>query len=398
VLGKTNVSQALLYVESDNPLYGRTNNPWNLERSAGGSSGGEAAIVAAGGAALGLGTDIGGSVRVPAHFCGLCSFKPTPGRLTVAGTADELLFAGNEAIPDTAGPLARSVADLTLALRVLSEPVLPLPDPGRVDLRQLRVGVYEDDGFYPASAAVRRAVRHAADALRDAGATVEEFQPPDVPSAISLGWGLLAPDSFDRIRRLLGADPRDARLADILLLTGMPNPLRPIMAALLRAKGQRGLAALLPTAGRRSSAQFLVLSHERQRYAARFTAVLDERGIDVLLCPPCSVPAVTHGATRELAVASVNYTFLFNLLRYPAGVVSVTRVRPDEETGRPASKDPMEETARLVDLGSAGLPIGVQVAARPWRDDVVLATMAALEAHFRTQPDYPVTPVLLPSG
>src|SRR5216683_5227311 len=157
IVGKTNVSQLLMYVESDNPVYGRTNNPWDMERSPGGSSGGEGAIVAAHGSALGLGTDIGGSVRVPAHCCGIHSLKPTPGRLTVSGTVDIVGPAARAAIPDSGGLLARSVADLGLALGVLSPPA-----DGACSLGDIRVGFYDDDGYFPASPAIRRAVREAA--------------------------------------------------------------------------------------------------------------------------------------------------------------------------------------------------------------------------------------------
>ena len=164
ILGKTNVSQLLMFVEADNPVYGRTNNPWNADRSAGGSSGGEGAIVAARGSALGLGTDIGGSVRVPAHCCGIHSIKPTPGRLSVEGTVDIIGAAARAAIPDSGGLLARHVDDLRLALNVLSRARDPRTGPG-----ELRIGVYEDDGFFPASATIRRAVNEAAAALTDRG-------------------------------------------------------------------------------------------------------------------------------------------------------------------------------------------------------------------------------------
>src|SRR3981081_3736856 len=104
VTAKSNLAQLELYVECDNPLYGRTNNPWDIERTPGGSSGGEAALVAAGGSALGLGPAIGGSVRVPAHYCGLCGLRATPGALSLAGTADETLFGHlSSGIPDSAG-------------------------------------------------------------------------------------------------------------------------------------------------------------------------------------------------------------------------------------------------------------------------------------------------------
>src|SRR4030095_158525 len=118
VLGKTNVSQLLLHDSCRNPLYGRTNNPWQLERSPGASSGGEAATLALGGSALGIGSDIGGSVRLPAHACGVNSLKPTSGRLPLEGHIS--LFPTQESLLCQPGPLARSVTDLMLAMHVLS--------------------------------------------------------------------------------------------------------------------------------------------------------------------------------------------------------------------------------------------------------------------------------------
>jgi fatty acid amide hydrolase len=141
VVGKTNVSQLLLYVEADNPVYGRTNNPWNLDRTPGGSSGGEGAALAAGYSALGLGTDIGGSVRVPAHFCGICSLKPTPDRLNLRGMVADPLFR-DSGIRDAAGPLARRVGDLHLAMTALGSPV------SEASAKGLRIGVYDDDGYF----------------------------------------------------------------------------------------------------------------------------------------------------------------------------------------------------------------------------------------------------------
>lgn len=118
---------------------------------------------------------------------------------------------------------------------------------------------------------------------------------------------------------------------------------------------------------------------QRDRYRERFAAAMASAGVDVLVCPPCSVPAFRHGTTRELGPASVSYTCLYNLLVYPAGVVSVTQVREDETSSRSRGRDKIFDTARTVDAGSAGLPVGVQVVASPNREDRVLAVMAALE-------------------
>jgi fatty acid amide hydrolase len=114
VLGKTNVAQCLIYTEADNPVYGRTSNPWNSERTCGGSSGGEGAIIAAGGSPLGVGTDIGGSVRLPAHFCGLVGLKPTSGRMDDMGRYSVRVGLG--VIPSLVGLVARIVAVFALAI------------------------------------------------------------------------------------------------------------------------------------------------------------------------------------------------------------------------------------------------------------------------------------------
>ncbi len=401
ILGKTNVPEVLLYIETDNPVYGRTNNPWRLDRAPGGSSGGEGALLAAGGSALGLGTDIGGSIRLPAHSCGVCGIKPTSGRLTTLGTFDEYLCPGQEAILDQPGPLARRVEDLGLALRVLAAPgqpkidpavpPVPLGDPASVDVAGLRVGYYTDDGFFRPAPALRRAVEEAAAALRARGAHVEAFAPPDVRRAMQLYLGLLAADGGACLKALLGKGRHDRRIRDVVRLSALPGSLHPPLAVLLQGVGQGYLAAYLRWMRRRSTGGFWKLVAARTQYRARFLAALDAGGFDAVLCPPSAHPALTHGSSYFLSgVAS--YTMLYNLLGMPAGVVPATRVRQGEESDRPPSRDVVERAARKVEQGSAGLPVGVEVAARHWREDVVLAVMAALEEHFRAGPEYPVQP------
>ena len=388
VVAKTNVPQLLIYVEADNPLYGRTNNPWNLSRSPGGSSGGEGAAVALGYGALGLGTDIGGSVRIPAHVCGLQSLKPTPGKLSLRGTEDETLLS-HVAIPDAAGPLARSVVDLRLSMAAMGAPVT------ETGVKGLRIGFYTDDGYFPASAAIKRAVKEAALGLEAAGCSIKEFKPPDILEALQLFYGLFTADGGAKFKALLKGSTRDDRIKDLMMLASLPNPLRPAISALYGVRGQRRVAQLVGWAGKRSAAGTQALVARRDAYRQLFLSAMGD--IDVLISPPCSVPAVTHGATRQMGTASVCYTLLYNLLGWPAGVVAATRVNVGEEKGRPASRDLVEETARKVDEGSAGLPVGVQVASKPGREDLVLAAMQALESHFRGSGDYPVTPVV-PAG
>lgn len=409
VLGKTNLPELLLYLESDNPVYGRTQNPWDPERSPGGSSGGEGAIVGAGGSPLGLGTDIGGSIRVPAHVCGVHGFKPTTGRLTMIGTYDAELFPGQRAVIGMPGPLARRVEDLVLAMRTLLDggpemalpmfPRVPLADPERVPIEGLRVAWYDDDGFLRPAPAIRRAVREAAEALAARGAVVEEWRPPEVPEAMELYLALLTADGAAWAREALASPgPHDRRIRDMGRLAALPRALRPVVVAALRLTGQKRLARQAQGLRRRSASGFWKLVKRREEYMARFLGGLDGREPasdraaarwDVLLCPPSAHPALTHGASYYLSGAA-SYTMLFNLLGLPAGVVAATRVRDDEESDRRRSLDRVDATARKVEKGSAGLPVGVQVAARHWQDETALAVMAALEEHSRGNGDYPI--------
>ncbi|MBO0777934.1 MAG: amidase [Ktedonobacteraceae bacterium] len=392
-LGKTNVSQLLMYHESDNPVYGRTNNPWDLARTPGGSSGGEAAIIAAGGSPFGLGGDFGGSIRVPAHFCGLYSLLPTARRLTHLDTAPHAYIIGQEAIIAQASPIARSVEDLRLAMSILAAPGLnavdplvppvPWPDPTAVSLSGLRIGMYTDNGIFSVAPAVRRAVEEAAQALRARGAIVEPWNPPDVAEAVRLYVGLVGADGFATYKRNLGKDPRDRRISFNMRVSSLPEVVRAPLVGLLRRSGQAHMASSLQSIrGALSVDQYWHLVEERNRYRQRFLATLDADHFDALICPPHALPALTHGSSGTLNPTNAgSYAILYNLLGLPAGVAPVTRVRPGEESERSIGKDSVERAARTVEMGSAGLPVGVQVVARPWREDIVLALMTVLEEH-----------------
>ncbi len=396
VLGKTNVPQLLIYNETDNPLYGRTNNPWDPARSCGGSSGGEAAVIAAYGSPLGLGSDIGGSLRCPAHACGIAALKPTSGRLTNEDARPAGFAGGQTAVLSQPGPLAREVADLSLAMRVLAAPgqeahdpqLAPVPwrEPEAVDVRDLRVAVYEDDGCFPAGPALRRAVREAAAALSARGVRVERFAPPDVAGALATFLGLLSADGARSAKRRLGRAERDVRIAGLLQIAGIPNSWRPLLGGLARGLGQGRLAAQIGAIRERTVDEYWALIEWQDAYRRRFAAELDRGGFDAILCPPHALPALTHGAAYYLTSAA-SYAMLFNLLGMPAGVVPVTRVRADEAHPRGGGLDVVLKTARAVERGSAGLPVGVQVVARHWREDVVLALMATLETELRERSD-----------
>jgi fatty acid amide hydrolase len=399
ILGKTNVSQLMFWHESDNPVYGRSNNPWDLERSAGGSTGGEAAIIAAGGSPLGLGSDLGGSIRVPAHFCGIHGIKPTSCRLPRTGSATNL--HGMEAFTFQPGPMARSVDDLVLALNVLAGSAehstdydvtpAPLRQPRDVELSQLRIAVWLGSDDLPPSPAIRRVVAQAGQVLRQRGATIVDYRFPDFEDAIQLYYALASADGGADARRLLRGSRVDWRLHRLVRLAGMPYFCRCLVAAGLRIAGQPTFAKLVSAARSRSADQYWRLTHHLTQYIRRVAEQWTAQRIDAVLLPPHALPAMQHGKAIDL-IPAASYAFITNLLGLPGGVVSLSRVRDGEESDRQPCRDIVIRRAIEVETGSTGLPVGVQVAARHWREDVVLAIMAALEHDLKDDPSFPSIP------
>ena len=196
---RTNVPQLLLLPESVNRIYGATRNPWHRDRSCGGSSGGEAALLAARGSAIGVGTDIGGSVRIPAHFCGISALKVSSGRVSKNGLQDPL---PHELCPSPTvemaapGPMGHCVADLALILRAWCQPKmwhsdpaippLPFDETSFTSTSPLTVGVWRSDAYFPAAPSCVRAVDEAVEVLRKAGHRIIRFDPPRVADALPM--------------------------------------------------------------------------------------------------------------------------------------------------------------------------------------------------------------------
>jgi Asp-tRNA(Asn)/Glu-tRNA(Gln) amidotransferase A subunit family amidase len=341
VLGTTNTPELLMAWETDNLLYGRTNNPWDPTRTPGGSSGGEAAAIASGMSAGGVGSDGGGSIRVPAHFTGICGLKPTPGRIPAAGHFPNSL--GPFALTGVVGPMARTVQDLKVLFGVMQGPdvgdpsaaPVPLRWPSRDELKRIPIGYFEDDGRTPVTAETRAAVRTAAEALRRAGFKVEPFRPDGLESARQLWWKFFGVAGG----MLLGPMTR-----------GHEAQLSPILKQF-----SSWVQAQPPHTGES------LLDAWIQRDVIRMQIFTQMRDYPVLVCPVAAIPAFKHGErswqidgkTVEYLDAW-SYTEWFNLL------------------GTPAVAIPISQSAE-------GLPIGVQISARPWEEELVLSVAAELE-------------------
>ncbi len=353
VLGVTNTPELLMAWETDNLLYGRTNNPWDLERTPGGSSGGEAAAIAAGMSAGGVGSDGGGSVRVPAHFSGICGLKPTPGRIPATGHFPT--SGGPFALIGVVGPMARTVADVRALFEIMQGPdegdtcaaPVPVRWPEEEDIRKLRIGYFEDDGRTPVTSETRAAVRSAAEALQRAGFQVEAFRPDGLEEAREL-WTKF----FVKVGGMLIGPMFQGREGDI----------SPILKQFL----EWSVAEPEFTGESLLTAWF-----RRDELRAKFLAQMKK--YPILLCPAAAIPAFRHGERAwqiegqsewkiERKTVSYldawSYTEWFNLLGNPAVVVPVGR-------------------------SAEGLPIGVQIVGRPWEEEQVLAVAAGLEKECR---------------
>ena len=389
LLGKTNVPQAMLLHCCDNPVFGRTLHPTDPGRGPGGSSGGEAAIVAAGGSCMGLASDLGGSIRQPAHACGLVGFKPTSRRLTSLGS--HRCLQGMNAIAIDPGPIANTVSDADLMMRALvgdrdgaqpDELYQPWRDYRKVDVAKLTVVACPSDGWFAASPPCQRAVCEAAAALGEAGVGVHTVALESTAEAMRLYFGLVSADGFRSVRRLLRGNAIDWQIRRQGWFACLPRPLRRVAALGLRLFGQRWLADLLSLSGPRSADAYWQLTSGAKHYANQFWDNLDKqvgRRVDAVILPPHALPALKHGTALDLLPAA-SYCYLANLIGAPAGVVPWTMVFEDEQHYPSAYQvDLVNRLANHTMVGSAGLPIGVQVVARPWADEIALAVMAKLE-------------------
>ena len=340
LIGKTNVAEMLGDpAQSDNPLFGRTNNPWSTTRTPGGSSGGAAAAVASGMTPFDIGTDLSGSIRIPAHFCGVFGLKPTEHRVSLEGLIPGLPPPRSVRLMSCIGPLARTVEDLALLYGIIAGPdgydtdVAPVPvgAPPELGLKTLRIAVAPTFAEFPVAAEIRAAIESLAQQLSAGGAAVERAPLPDLDLAQDLaGAGAL-------IGMMIGAFQPDSGVTPATL------------------------------------AQYLEALHRRDRSILAWERFFD--AWDVLICPPAMASAFPHcdiGSPlwvdgQQLAYWQISsHTTLFNYTGHPALVLPYTRDRD-------------------------GLPVGVQLVGRRWDEARLLGVaqvVTGMTGGFTQPPGY----------
>jgi len=337
-LGNTNTPEYLMAYETNNRLFGKTSNPWNPEYSAGGSSGGEAAAVAAGLSAGGIGSDGGGSIRVPAHFCGICGLKPTPGRIPGTGHFP----AGNSSFGwlGVCGPMARTVSDLRILFGAMAgqDPfdalsiAISLRQISRVSTNGMRVGIVESDSFSTVTPETEAAVHRAARLLSEMGFVVEPFRLQNAARLLELWWFFFG----NVIGELLRAQ-----------VSGKESLLSPMFLEYLEVSRREPQIAMR---------EFVEKCAERDRERGVVLEAMES--VRLLLSPVSSGPAFRHGEGHWQPGGGYRENMQHSQWLNLAGLPGIT-----------------------VPMGKSkeGLPLGVQLIGRPCEEELLLAVAERLE-------------------
>ncbi|XP_072276682.1 vitamin D3 hydroxylase-associated protein-like [Pyxicephalus adspersus] len=352
VFAETNVPQTLICMESSNPIYGGTLNPHNKAKGCAGSTGGEGALIGGGGSILGIGTDIGGSIRLPSSFCGIAGFKPSPKRLSIRGVRP--CVDGMTMVSTCIGPMARDVDGVVLAMKALlceemfrldpNVPPIPFNEEMFSSKKNLRIGYIEEDGFFKPNPSMSRVVLETKNLLEGAGHELIPFRPPRVDHVFDLF-----------IKAVLGDGGRT--LGDKLFC-----------ALLLLVVSCDGFLLV-----------FL------QEYQAEFIGEWRKLDLDLLICPMLG-PAFNVGYAGKL-LACASFTALYNMLQFPAGVLPVGSVTTEDEEALKHYKgyenDHWDKLFRKAVSDGVGLPLSVQCVALPYQDELCLRLMMEVQTLHR---------------
>jgi amidase len=339
ILGKTNVPEMAIPYECDNPIFGRTNNPHDAARTSGGSSGGCAAAISARLSTAGLGSDLSGSIRVPAHFCGIFGLKPTIGRVSSAGHFPPA--TGALSLGAALGPMARHVEDLSLFLNVLTEvneaePVYAQPqDTAPVNIRGWRVASYMNESSSAVTDETQQAIDAAMRVLNEAGLVIVEEEPPGLQQASALWPALFSRASTIQLRGVYEGEEEKAGAVVRAVLASADKTPSPSLDESVNAWTERD--------------------------RLRFDLFKWMKRTPLIIAPVGATPAFRHGARRvkvgeqEMSVfRAFSYARAFNVLGLPCVSVPVGRSRE-------------------------GLPIGVQIIGRPFAEEALLAAASIIE-------------------
>ena len=390
---RSNVCQAMMWIESSNKLYGRADNPWNTSRTTGGSSSGEGGLVASRSSPLGIGSDIGGSVRIPSHFCGVYGFKPCPKRFSIKGikTIPNTEFEGFEStVKGSFGPIGRCVDDLALVIRSWFNEKAFEYDPTVVPLKfnesdfgnskRLRIGYYTHLNGYPVADCIKNAILKCAELLSEEC----EMVPYTIPHTSELMKSFFEAYTGNAEaefvgRELNGEDPEPFFEGAIYSIN---HPyLFKLQLTLLSQFGNQRLADYLDNGSNFSSLEYVDRFQSTQDLVHLVIADWSKQELDAVICPIYGMVATPHNATVEVGPC-LGYSYIMNVLAFPAGVVPVGTVKEGENYYKDEYDDLLTKACSSVMENSQGLPYSIQVVGLPYKDETVLNVMKKIEKVF----------------
>lgn len=415
---KTNVPQSLFSFECSNPIFGPTHNPYKRGFTCGGSSGGEAALLASDGSCLGIGSDIGGSLRIPAHYCGCYSLKPCGGRIAQHGMRRS--NDGYAEILGTIGPMARCWEDLVL----LSQVMLHKPDPtmsrkfGLIPLEDFRseifdplvaennpssvkFGFFTSDYLIEASSPCQRAVLETVEVLKLAGYECVEIDVTrlDILEGLVLYVGLSSADGYHTMLSHVASDQIDWSMFLTTIGCKLPNWLRCTISGVLRYLVQNEMLARLVEASRaKSTTELQQWRVRKEAYCLKVRSYLwDELELDGLICPTQAVPAIPMGSSWNKSFLAES-TLIWNLVDSTVGQLPITRVNVQKDEFQIVTESTTRGARRHAEMGqmtkllpsvheSDGLPVGIQLVCGIWEEEKTLALMGIIEKSWNNRPN-----------
>ncbi|PPR05488.1 hypothetical protein CVT26_009055 [Gymnopilus dilepis] len=389
---KTNIPITLLSFESANDVFGRTTNPHKSTHSPGGSTGGEAALLAYGGSRIGIGTDVAGSVRAPAHYSGIYTIKASVGRFLKMGSSTSM--PGQEGVAPVYSPMARTLEDLEYFWKAVvgMEPwkydhsCLPIPW-RKVDLskKPLKWGVMWDDGVVVPSPACHRALDIVVNILRKHGHDVVAINPPSPYEALKIGSSLILADGGKTCTAPMRTwvEHNDAGVVKPFRMLRLPSFLRRLYTLYVRyIKRDETYAGILDGWHEKKVVDFWPLVAKREEYKGRWFDFWKEEELDFVLTVPNALPAVPHDGMKN-GFSACGYTFMFNLLDYAAGVLPITHVDSSLDALDTFKPRNTIERYAFLDYDAKdmdGLPVGVQVVGQRLEEEKVMEGMKIIES------------------
>lgn len=405
---RTTIPQALMAFESKNEIYGQALNPHSKERTPGGSSGGEGALVGGGCSPFGIGSDIGGSVRIPVAFCGIYGFKATPYRISFVGHPSVTPLKGNHShqtyILPTLGPLCKSMKDVKILMGIMGDvacgnhhnssippmrwrneiaELRPPKKEVRVNgkrLKKTKIGYFtEIKGLIRSSKKMKECVMKTVDVLEKAGYETEEIEIEKGVEMIKLCFRIFFLDgnNNDFFQKHKHGIEVEHFYKDLKIFYKMPKFVKNILIKIAGFAVSKRVAMVLDTTTPAPIEELFKIGSEHLKYCYEFLDDLKSKGITHLVSPSFATPAYTHGATEKGTLGAV-FTIIYNFLGMPAGTLPVMKLEEDDEI-EDFVDDIVTDSLKEVCKGSKGMPVGVQIAGFPYEDESVVGLMSEVE-------------------